>query len=236
MDVSIPEMDGLAATQAIRTLLDTEKQPYIIALTANGIHEDAERYQAAVLNYYLRKPIQVPDLIAALNHVPPYHLRADNQRLAMGNDTLVGDALSDTAVAVDPTVLTEIVELMGEEGITMVRDLIQLFLQNSPLLLEQLWNALNKEDAGAFFRAVHTLRTPAAQVGAFHLSALCHEVEKNSETIVTQRDSNLIDQLDAEYERVRHYFLVTPGLWSAIPGLSADKPAEQVMRNEGSFT
>lgn len=232
MDVNMPEMDGLAATQAIRTLLDTEEQPYIIALTANGIQEDSACYQAAGMNDYLRKPIQVPDLIAALNRLPPYHLRTGKQHLAMGNDRLVGDALSDTAVAVDPAVLTEIVDLMGEEGIMMVRDLIQLFLQNSPLLLEQVWNALNKEEAGAFFRAVHTLRAPAAQVGAAHLSALCHAVEKNSEAIVTRRDSNLIDQIAAEYERVRQYFLVTPGPWSAIPSSSVDKPAEQMMSTD----
>ena len=118
----------------------------------------------------------------------------------------------------------------------MVRDLVQLFLQNSPRLLEQLWNALHKGDISAFFRAVHTLRSPAAQVGAYRLAKLCQEVEKNSEAIVTQRDSIPVDQINAEYALVRDYFLATPGPWSAIAGLAAVDKGEPLTLNEGHFT
>lgn len=187
------------------------------------------------MNDYLSKPIQVPDLIAALNRVPPHYLRTGNQILTPLRAHFVTEDASSTA-AVDPAVLTEIVDLMGDEGVTMVRDLVQLFLQNSPLLLEQLWNALNKEDVSAFFRAVHTLRSPAAQVGASRLAKLCQEIEKNSEAIVTRCDGLPVDQINAEYALVRDYFLTTPGPWSAIAGLSAVDKGEPLTLNEGRFT
>lgn len=235
MDVNMPEMDGLAATQAIRTLLDTTTQPYIIALTANGIHEDEERYRLAGMNDYLRKPIQVPELIAALKRVPPQQLRMEDQRLR-SNAASLTDPLSDPNCAIDPTVLTEIVDLMGEEGVTMVHDLVTLFLQTSPLLLEQVSNALHKADPSAFFRAVHTLRSPAAQVGAYLLAALCQEAEKNSETIVLTHNLTAVAQIKAEYARVQQYFLATPGPWSELPGLFSEKAVEPARLNGGHFT
>lgn len=236
MDVNMPDMDGLTATQAIRTLLDTTAQPYIIALTANGIHEDYERCRMAGMNDYLRKPLQIPELIAALNRVPRPHLPSGTRRLVNTKDASLFDTLADAGETIDPTVLTEIVDLMGDEGVAMVHDLVALFLQTSPLLLEQAHNALSKEDAGALFRAVHTLRAPAAQVGAELLAVLCQEAEKNSESIVRTRNSDLLDQINVEYARVRRYFLATPGPWSDIPGLYVNGQAEQIVRNEGSFT
>lgn len=235
MDVNMPDMDGLAATQAIRTILDTTAQPYIIALTANGIHEDEERYRAFGMNDYLRKPIQVPELIAALKRVAPQQLRSETQRQRAEGDSIT-EPLSETVYAIDPAVLTEIVDLMGEEGVTMVHDLVTLFLQTSPLLLEQMSSALHKEDPSAFFRAVHTLRSPAAQVGAYLLATLCQEAEKNSETIILTHNRSAVEQIKAEYAHVQQYFLVTPGPWSELPDLFSEKVVEPARLNGGHFT
>jgi signal transduction histidine kinase/DNA-binding response OmpR family regulator len=66
MDMQMPEMDGLAATRAIRGRADPRGQPRIIALTANATPEDRERCLHAGMDDYLPKPIQIPDLIALL--------------------------------------------------------------------------------------------------------------------------------------------------------------------------
>ncbi|MBO4780478.1 MAG: response regulator, partial [Selenomonadaceae bacterium] len=63
MDMRMPEMDGLEATQAIRALdrPDAKKIP-IIALTANAFDEDVQRSLQAGLNAHLSKPVE-PDVL-----------------------------------------------------------------------------------------------------------------------------------------------------------------------------
>ncbi len=66
MDVQMPELDGLAATRRVRAEIAEERQPWIVALTANVLQEDQEECRAAGMNDFLAKPIRQPDLVDAL--------------------------------------------------------------------------------------------------------------------------------------------------------------------------
>jgi PAS domain S-box-containing protein len=69
MDMQMPEMDGLTATQTIRRLPQDCASLPIIALTANAMEGDRERYIAGGMDDYVAKPIALPQLIAAINRV-----------------------------------------------------------------------------------------------------------------------------------------------------------------------
>ncbi|MFA7430081.1 MAG: response regulator [Rhodospirillaceae bacterium] len=64
MDVHMPVLDGLKATQAIRALGGVVGAVPILALTADVFPEDVERCRRAGMNGHLPKPIQ-PELVAA---------------------------------------------------------------------------------------------------------------------------------------------------------------------------
>ena len=64
MDMSMPELDGIAATREIRAL-DIE-QPTIVALTANAFESDREACLAAGMDHFLSKPINKAHLIDTL--------------------------------------------------------------------------------------------------------------------------------------------------------------------------
>jgi len=66
MDVMMPEMDGLAATRAIRLLgLPTNAIP-IIGLTANAFQSDEEACLEAGMDGFLAKPVTLDRLSAAI--------------------------------------------------------------------------------------------------------------------------------------------------------------------------
>ncbi|GAA4249885.1 response regulator [Azospirillum formosense] len=66
MDVAMPEVDGIAATLAIRAMAGPRAMVPIIAVTAHGFAEDRDRCVFAGMNDYVPKPVRRPELLAAL--------------------------------------------------------------------------------------------------------------------------------------------------------------------------
>ncbi len=66
MDVHMPEMDGLEATQRLRETIPPDEQPHIVALTASKTKEERDRCLEAGMDAFLTKPIRRDDLAEAM--------------------------------------------------------------------------------------------------------------------------------------------------------------------------
>ncbi|MCD6061337.1 MAG: two-component hybrid sensor and regulator [Moraxellaceae bacterium] len=80
MDVLMPEMDGLEATRQIRAALPAERQPRIIAMTANAMTGDRERCLEAGMDGFISKPISLQRLADTLLRVVPRQRRGAASR------------------------------------------------------------------------------------------------------------------------------------------------------------
>ncbi len=69
MDIQMPEMDGLEATRLIRAAMGPQA-PYVVALTAEALEGDRERFLASGFDNYLSKPLQAAALQELLRSVP----------------------------------------------------------------------------------------------------------------------------------------------------------------------
>ena len=69
MDVQMPEMDGYAATEAIRAREGDGKRTPIIALTAHAMGADHQRSIEAGMDAFLTKPIQVNELLKVIETI-----------------------------------------------------------------------------------------------------------------------------------------------------------------------
>ncbi|GAB5559900.1 MAG: hypothetical protein SynsKO_15470 [Synoicihabitans sp.] len=68
MDINMPVMDGTAATKNIREICASRAaQPIIVALTANALPGDRERFLESGMDGYLRKPLTKGELLETLS-------------------------------------------------------------------------------------------------------------------------------------------------------------------------
>ncbi|ADN09838.1 ATP-binding protein [Sulfurimonas autotrophica] len=76
MDIQMPFLDGTEATQEILEYEEVYNQPHvpIIALTANALKGDRERFLRAGLDEYTTKPLVREEIITLLNHFLADHI------------------------------------------------------------------------------------------------------------------------------------------------------------------
>jgi CheY-like chemotaxis protein len=73
MDIQMPAMSGIEATEIIRAMEQASLKPRtpIIAVTANALKGDRERYMEAGMDGYVSKPIAVESLRSEIRRVSP---------------------------------------------------------------------------------------------------------------------------------------------------------------------
>ena len=169
MDVMMPEMDGLAATRAIRALPPPLGEVPILGLTANP--EYAAAGGDAGMTGFVSKPFTPADLkesvAAALAHVAA---------APRASAALVRRAAEDAAALFDPTRLRA---LTDEIGAASARDLVEIFLADSEQRLVQMRRLAGggEGDAKALARAAHSIKSSAATFGFERLAALARAIE-----------------------------------------------------------
>jgi CheY-like chemotaxis protein len=166
MDVQMPEMDGFQATAAIRVReQSTATHLPIIAMTANAMPGDRERCLAAGMDAYVSKPIQAEALFTTLADLS----RAVHGRAAPeGPHTPQMGEQEFMRTEQDPDRILNCVEglshLEGDEE--LYREILALFKEDTPRLMEQLQDALQASDLATVERQAHTLKSTAANIGA----------------------------------------------------------------------
>jgi len=151
MDVQMPEMDGFAATAAIRKIQEANpRRAPIVALTAHAMKGDRERCLAAGMDGYVSKPIRPPVLFAEIDRVTREHPPPPT---TPGKAPINGTVLDEASLA-------EVVD--GD--VEFLRELARLFGEETPHLLADMGQAIESGDRDLLQRAAHTLKGSAGNL------------------------------------------------------------------------
>lgn len=184
MDVQMPEMDGIKATQCIRQLADPAKASVpIIALTANVHRDDIQKYKAAGMNDYLAKPFDESGLLLVI-------LR---NQLYMGNGK---DQLQSQPNEMQKLYDLSMIQSMsgGDEG--FLKKMIRLFIETVPQNVKELTTAVSAQNWEQTSKMAHKLKSTVDSMGIKSIHADIRLVESNAKQ---QKD---IDQIPGLVQKI----------------------------------
>ncbi|MBX9599894.1 MAG: response regulator [Bryobacteraceae bacterium] len=185
MDIQMPEMDGLDATRQIRATLAPDRQPWIIAMTANVLESDRRASFDAGMNDFVAKPIQVEDLENALRRFSR----------SVGR----GPAAPAAPCWALPQQLSE---LASSGDAPVVEDLLSLFLATAAKHLAGIQAAAGSGAPDAVRKRAHSLKGSAAQIGAVRLAELSRQIEQQATAGPVNPDSPVFREIENEFSNV----------------------------------
>jgi FOG: CheY-like receiver len=171
MDISMPEMDGYETTKHIIERYGNAR-PRIVAMTANAMKGDKEQALQIGMDDYITKPIQIPRLVEVL------------QSTFRAISASASDAFS-REMLLDPNALQILSELSEQTGRNLVGEVIDLFLEHSPVQLKRLSDAIAEQHFKQIHMTAHRLKGAALNVGAKRVAELCRLLEEAAQNEVT---------------------------------------------------
>jgi PAS domain S-box-containing protein len=188
MDCQMPNVDGYEATRKIREREHTTPGPepaYIIAMTANTQAEARAACLEAGMDGFISKPVQLAELELALNK-------------SLGIDA--NPAPSGDAPLLDETQLSQ---LRGNDHNEALREIINMFLEQTGEQISQLNEAITNQDTGETSRISHQLKGTSANLGARRLANALARLEQSAlENDLTCAD-RLLEEIRGTFDRTR---------------------------------
>ena len=187
MDVQMPEMDGFEATAAIRkNEAAAGTRIPIIAMTAHAMKGDRERCLEAGMDGYISKPVKAEELVKlveAFGAGAPGHGAASTET----NQETFDHKLALARV--------------GDES--LLADLAQLFLEESPKMLAAIHDAVIENAPEQLERAAHSLKGSVATFAAQDAFEAALKLERLGRAGDLAEAVKGYAVLEAEIERLR---------------------------------
>ncbi len=220
MDCQMPEMDGFAATRAIRALAAPVASIPIVAMTAHAMEGDKERCLDAGMDGYVAKPINPEELFATIDDVLRHKGRAyrgpDSATPETDSDTSgglkAGAATSQRtpgpAKAAGPAVDVpmDIIASIDRAGdMEFWNMLIETYLDETGKRIAILAGAIETGNATVVQHEAHAIKGASAEVMAERIRGAAYELELAGRAGTLSAGPMLLTVLQQEFIRLQQH-------------------------------
>ena len=176
MDVHMPEMDGYAATRAIRNATRHMPSLPIIALTANALPDEAERCLEAGMNVHVPKPVNWPALFTTIDRLVLECREGGGRQSGREEERMAGRQVTPVVPhgfdVLNEATLADLRTSIGDEN---TANLLKLFVVEAQQRF--LSEPVSPEARRSMAEEAHTFGGSAAMLGFDALAAACRALE-----------------------------------------------------------
>jgi signal transduction histidine kinase/DNA-binding response OmpR family regulator len=191
MDIQMPGMDGVEALHWFRRgsggrfKFVTSTDTPVIAVTANALGGDEDRFRTLGFDDYLSKPFRQSQLLAMLNkRLSARPAAAAGESPEPGGAALpqAGASPEDTEHVLDAEALGRLRELDPRGENQLLARVLKAFETSAARLVPQVEQSMRVSDHAGVRHVAHTLKSSSASIGAMKLSQLCADIETRIRT------------------------------------------------------
>jgi signal transduction histidine kinase/DNA-binding response OmpR family regulator len=190
MDMQMPEMGGIDATEIIRSLEDPDQHIPIIAMTANAMQGDRERCLEAGMDHYLSKPIKSDALKELLSLLSSQAHDGKKTFIASNSESIAAAQVEHFIDGSSFNFATAILE--GDDEVIQI--ITPMFLEGCDKQVEEIQSAIQTTNAELLHRSAHTFK---GLVGNFNAKPL-EQLSKALELKGKQADFSGVEELLAQ--------------------------------------
>jgi HPt (histidine-containing phosphotransfer) domain-containing protein len=162
---------------------------------------DRERCIAAGMDDYLAKPYTASDLKDAL--LRGIGAASEDPTQERPRSSAAPDiAMESRSDCLDASVLESLSSLQRPGAPSLLERVFSVYLKESPPLVEGARASLRAGDAQALTRAIHTLKSSSANVGAVRLSKMCADLEAGLRSGRSEGAAAHLSEIEGEFARV----------------------------------
>ncbi|QEE46269.1 response regulator [Rhizobium sp. WL3] len=189
MDMQMPVMDGIEATKRIIAEGGPSAEVPIIAMTANASDDDRRRCLDAGMKGFESKPVTLERLRKMIAHAtstardtaPAPATTTAPQKLELPDLDLTALPLQSMPglgiEGLDEARHAELVDALGED---VFQELVESFFHDATGLLDELNQALRKNDSEKIDHVLHTIKGAASNVGLNDLAVRAHALRSQT--------------------------------------------------------
>lgn len=199
MDIQMPELSGIDATLEIRAMQDKQKATVpIIALTANALKGDAEKYLSVGMNDYLSKPFEAETLFSKISMLLPHKQVSEKM-----HRSVEASAAAPVEEVTGPLYSMEIIRKMSHNNEVFLNRARQLFVDTIPATVKDLQQALERADWQQVSALAHKLKSTIDTMKIESLKDVVRFIESNA-----RHETNLLEVETAVHKLARVMLLV----------------------------
>ncbi len=200
LDVQMPVLDGIRTTQAIRNDKRFKNLP-IIAMTANAMKGDREKYLKAGMNDYIAKPINTEQLFSVLrNWVVPKERPELEKKILKQREKCVFDTINFPVELDGINVNNAVARLAGNKKLFL--RLLKHFARDNIKTGEEIANAIEKRQYNKAQEISHALKGVAGNIGAEKVYESAKELNDKLKKGVHKKLNILVDKISKQLDIV----------------------------------